>query len=133
MRRSFLYCGELSTRDTPQSYILFWNIPIRDKRTHATSDEMDIDLVALAREIALRMDPDALLDSKDVAAMLKCSPRYVVDHYMGSRGFPKAVRLPAPKGGKGHPRWLRSDLTSYIDALAHQPRRHIKRTNNPVD
>lgn len=76
-----------------------------------------VELQALAREIAFRLDPDGLLDSADVAAYLKCERRYVTDFYMGSPGFPKAIRLPAPSGGKGFPKWRRSAIVAYVKKI----------------
>lgn len=38
-----------------------------------------IDVEALAREIAFRLDPEALLDAEDVDTMLKVTPRYITD------------------------------------------------------
>jgi hypothetical protein len=51
----------------------------------------DIDVIALAREIAYRMAPDAVLDSEDIGAMLKCSYRYVRECYAIVPGIPKAT------------------------------------------
>jgi len=73
-----------------------------------------IDVVELAREIAARMAPDALLDSDDVGALLKCSARYVTEVYALVPGFPKAVRLPGPGGRKGHPKWVRSAIMTWV-------------------
>ena len=41
----------------------------------------NIDIKALARHIAMRLDPEALLDADDVGALLKCAPRYVTEQY----------------------------------------------------
>lgn len=79
------------------------------------------ELEALSREIACRMDPEALLDAADVGAILKYRPRYVTDHLMGSKGFPKEIRLPAPGGGKGHPRWRRRDILEYLSMQGGSP------------
>ena len=73
-----------------------------------------VDVQALAREIAVRMAPDALLEASDVGAMLKCSPRYVLEHYVTAPGFPKPLRLTAAGGARSKPRWLRGDLTAWI-------------------
>ena len=56
-----------------------------------------IDLRALARELAARMADDSLLDSDDVAALLKCSPRQVLERYALTPGFPPAIRLRGPE------------------------------------
>lgn len=76
----------------------------------------EAEILALAREIAFRMAPDALLDAKDVGAMLKVSARYVTEHLTAAPGFPKAIHLNLADGRKGQPRWLRSDLVKYIDS-----------------
>lgn len=74
-----------------------------------------VDVQALAREIAFRMDPEALLDAKDVSAMLKCEPRYLAAQYAKAPGFPKAARLPTADGKQGHPRWRRREVQAWID------------------
>lgn len=74
-----------------------------------------IDIVDLAREIAMRMAPDALLDSEDVAAMIKCEPRYVTEEFAKAPGFPKAYRL-TKRSGRSQPRWKRSEIQSWIDS-----------------
>lgn len=74
-----------------------------------------VDVIDLAREIAMRMDPDALLDSADVGAMLKCEPRSVTEEYAKAPGFPKPYRLTKPTG-RSQPRWKRSEIQSWIDS-----------------
>jgi hypothetical protein len=71
----------------------------------------------LARELAIRLDPDSLLDSVDVAAMLRVTPEVFLRDYATSVGFPKAYRL-TKKVGRGHPRWKRREITAWIDAHA---------------
>ncbi len=75
-----------------------------------------IDVQELAREIAMRMAPDALLDAADVGAMLKCSAQYVTEEFAHAPGFPKTIRLTRPEGRRGKPRWLRSDVVAWIEA-----------------
>lgn len=75
-----------------------------------------MDIQELAREIAARMAPDALLDADDVAALLKCSTRYVVEQYAVSPGFPETIRLTGPDGRRGHPRWRRADIMAWVDS-----------------
>lgn len=77
--------------------------------------EAVIDVTDLAREIAMRMAPDALLDSEDVAAMLKCEPRYVTEEFAKAPGFPKAIRL-TKRTGRSQPRWRRSEVQGWIDS-----------------
>ena len=75
-----------------------------------------IDIEALASQIAVRMDPQALLDAEDVAAYLKCSARYVQEEYIKAPGFPKAIRLTGPDNRKGNARWRRQDITAWVDS-----------------
>lgn len=74
----------------------------------------DVDVVELAREIAIRLAPDALLDSVDVGAMLRVSPAVFLRDYATAAGFPKAYRLTKVKGA-GQPRWKRSDIQAWIN------------------
>lgn len=78
----------------------------------------EVDIQILAREIAARMAPDALLDAEDVGAVLKCSARYVLEEYASAPGFPEAIRLTGPNGRRGKPRWRRSDVMTWVDSHA---------------
>lgn len=75
-----------------------------------------VDVQELAREIAARMDPDALWDSKDVASFIKCAPRHVTEELAGTPGFPQAIRLPGPGGRRGQPRWRRRAILQWVTA-----------------
>lgn len=75
-----------------------------------------INIEALARQIAVRMDPQALMDAEDVGAYLKCSARYVQEEYIRAPGFPKAIRLTGPEGRRGNARWRRQDITEWVDS-----------------
>lgn len=77
---------------------------------------MTVDVTDLAREIAVRMAPDALLDSEDVAALLRCTARYVTEQYVLVPGFPKAIRLTGPEGRRSKPRWQRSAIMEWVEA-----------------
>lgn len=73
----------------------------------------------LARELAVRMAPDALLDREDVASLLRCTPRYVSDHYSLAPGFPRAIYLASgPDGRRGLPKWRRSAIMEWIEKQA---------------
>lgn len=74
----------------------------------------DAEILALAREIAFRMAPDALLDAEDVGAMSKVSAGYVRKSLAAAPGFPKAIQITLADGRQGQPRWLRSDIARYI-------------------
>ncbi len=77
---------------------------------------MSIDIEALAREIAARIAPDALLTYADASALLAVSESYFRDHYAPAPGFPKPLRLVGVTGKPGHPRYLRADLIAWINA-----------------
>jgi predicted DNA-binding transcriptional regulator AlpA len=79
-----------------------------------------IDMADLARRVAALTDPEALLDADDVAAWLKCTARYVKEHYAKSGDFPQPMRLPAAEGRRGQPRWRRQDIQDWLDQ--HRPR-----------
>lgn len=87
----------------------------------------------LARQIAARMDPDALLDAEDVAAILKCSPRYVTEQYVLATGFPKAIRLTGPEKRRSQPRWRRSEIMAWVDAHRNGATTRGGRPRNRVD
>ncbi len=76
----------------------------------------DIDIEALARQIAVRMDPQALMDAEDVGAYLKCSARYVQEEYVKAPGFPKAIRLTGPDSRRGNARWRRQDISDWVNS-----------------
>jgi predicted DNA-binding transcriptional regulator AlpA len=58
---------------------------------------------------------DGLWTAKDVAAYLKVKPRQVLERYARLTGFPKAIRLPSPSGGHGHPRWKAKEIAAWAD------------------
>jgi len=89
---------------------------------------MNLNIQELAREIAVRLAPDALLNAEDVAALLKCSTGYVLEHYVHAPGFPYAIRLAGPNGRRGQPRWRRSEIMDWIDT---QHVRHNSRAGRP--
>jgi len=88
---------------------------------------------ALGREIAIRLMPDSLLSTEDVAAMLRYTPRYVRENLVLSPGFPEAIRLPIRrKDGKlvsGDPRWRRADILEWIEANRNGRRAGTRRRN----
>ena len=75
---------------------------------------INIDVEELARQIAFRLSPQALLTAEDVAAMLKCSTRYVSEGYMKAPGFPRPLRLMGPNGRRSQPRWRQQDIANWI-------------------
>jgi len=76
----------------------------------------------------VRLAPDALLNAEDIAALLKCSTGYVLEHYVHAPGFPASIRLSGPNGWRGQPRWRRSEIMDWIDL--HQTV-HIRRAGRP--
>jgi len=90
---------------------------------------MNINTQELAREIAVRLAPDALLSAEDVAALLRCSPGYVREKFIHAPEFPVAIRLAGPEGKRGHPRWRRSEIMDWVDQQADQskPRKSGRR------
>jgi len=87
---------------------------------------INVNVQELAREIAARLAPDALLSAEDVAALLKCSPAYVREKFANAPRFPPAIRLAIAGGGRGHPRWRRSEIMEWIDLQAQQSVRSFK-------
>lgn len=81
----------------------------------------EAEVEGIARHLATFLCPDALLDAKDVGALLKCSARHVLAWHAKSPGFPDPVRLNGPDGQVGHPRWLRKDITSWINSHVVSP------------
>lgn len=75
-----------------------------------------LDIEDLARQIAFRMDPEALMDASDVGVYLKVSARYVQEQYMLAPGFPKPIRLTGPDGRRGNARWRRQDIVRWVDS-----------------
>ena len=54
-----------------------------------------------------------MLTAKDVGKLLKVAPRVVSERYAYMPGFPKALRLPSPKG-QGVRRWKAEDIETWI-------------------
>lgn len=75
-----------------------------------------VDVEALAREISNQLAPDALLDTADVASILKCSTRYLAEEVSRSPGFPKAIRFAGPDGRRSNARWQRRDIIEWIES-----------------
>ena len=73
-----------------------------------------LDMRELARHLGAVIADDALLDTEDVAAMLKVSPRYVSEAYVNAPGFPQPIYLTVAEGHKSKPRWIRRDVIEWI-------------------
>lgn len=78
---------------------------------------MNIDVKELAKEIAVHLDPLALLDSDYVAGLFKCSPRYLTEVISKQEGFPR----PASLTPSGHARYRRLDIENFIDEMREPP------------
>ncbi len=74
-----------------------------------------INVEELARHIAFRMDPEALLTAEDIGVILNCTARYVRERFAGARGFPKPIYLPLSDGSFTNPKWRRSEIDEWID------------------
>lgn len=59
----------------------------------------------------------ALWDVKTIALYLKTSQRHVFDRVVTQPGFPKAIRIPTPKGGQAHPRWKALEVIAYVESF----------------
>lgn len=76
-------------------------------------------LEALGREIAARLDEEALWDAKDCGAYFKRSARYFQARYASIKDFPEPIQLPTETGGKGQPLWPRREVIDW--AMTHRP------------
>ena len=97
------------------------------------SDGVQIDLGALAREIAARISPDALVDMSDIAAMLRVAPRYVAERYVPAPGFPKPIRLTGTDGRRSHPKWFRRDIIAWLESHRDGKRKTGGRPREKID
>lgn len=67
-------------------------------------------LIAAAR-IPVEID---IWTAKEVAALLKCSSRQVLERYASKPDFPKPIRLPS-ETGRGYPRWYAREIILWAD------------------
>lgn len=100
---------------------------------------MVIDYEVLARHLAARMAPDALLDAEDVGALLKCSGRYFQESYALDPTFPRPVVLPSvgrineeSKTRRRRKRWKRAEVMEWIDAHRDGPAKPGRRRKPPA-
>lgn len=80
------------------------------------------DYEELGRQVAARLDVDALCDASDIAAMWKFSTRYVAEVMTKTPGFPEPIRLPGRDGKPGHPRWRKRDVIAFAETHAPLPK-----------
>jgi len=80
-----------------------------------TTTASDLNYAELARQIAARMSPEALLSAEDVGAMLGYPARYIRETIALAPGFPIAIRLKLDTDGKrSNPRWRRTDIEKWV-------------------
>ena len=80
-----------------------------------TTTASDLNYAELARQIAARMSPEALLSAEDVGAMLGYPARYIRETIALAPGFPLAIRLKLDSDGKrSNPRWRRTDIEKWV-------------------
>lgn len=85
----------------------------------------------LARQIAARMSPEALLSAEDVGAMLGYPARYIRETIALAPGFPSAIRLRLNDDGKrSNPRWRRTDVEEWVTTHLAQRRSRSGRPRN---
>jgi len=88
-----------------------------------TTTDYDFNYSELARQIAARISPEALLSAEDVGAMLGYPARYIRETIALAPGFPVAVRLRLDADGKrSNPRWRRTDIEEWVAAHLAQRR-----------
>lgn len=82
-----------------------------------TTNDYDFNYSELARQIAARISPEALLSAEDVGAMLGYPARYIRETIALAPGFPVAIRLRIDADGKrSNPRWRRTDVEEWVTA-----------------
>lgn len=52
---------------------------------------------------------------EDIALFIKRKKRYVGERMVNMPGFPQAIRLPAPTGGRGNPLWKANEIVEWVD------------------
>ena len=80
-----------------------------------TTTDYDFNYSELARQIAARISPEALLSAEDVGAMLGYPSRYIRETIALAPGFPVPIRLRLDTEGKrSNPRWRRADVEEWV-------------------
>ena len=83
--------------------------------TRMINTASELNYAELARQIAARMSPEALLSAEDVGAMLGYPARYIRETIALAPGFPVAIRLRLNSDGKrSNPRWRRTDIEKWV-------------------
>jgi hypothetical protein len=81
---------------------------------------MTEDITALAQAVASQIRPAIpveidLWSAVEVAAFLKRDIRTTREKIAALPGFPQAIRLPAPSGGRGHPLWKAREVIAWAE------------------
>jgi predicted DNA-binding transcriptional regulator AlpA len=80
-----------------------------------TTTDYEFNYSELARQIAARISPEALLSAEDVGAMLGYPSRYIRETIALAPGFPVPIRLRLDTEGKrSNPRWRRADVEEWV-------------------
>jgi predicted DNA-binding transcriptional regulator AlpA len=94
-----------------------------------TTTDYDFNYSELARQIAARISPEALLSAEDVGAMLGYPARYIRETIALAPGFPVAIRLRLDiEGKRSNPRWRRTEIEEWVAAHLSQRRTRSGRT-----
>ena len=69
---------------------------------------------SVVSQFAPRLPPSlSLWNASKVAEYLNVGARQVLERYSLMDGFPAAIRLPNPTGGRGHPRWKATEIIAW--------------------
>ena len=68
------------------------------------------------QETKVNFGIEPLMTAYDIAAILQVGHRQVSEVYAMMPSFPKAIRLPSPRG-EGHYRWKKEEILKWIDGL----------------
>ena len=99
-----------------------------------TTTDYDFNYSELARQIAARISPEALLSAEDVGAMLGYPARYIRETIALAPGFPVAIRLRLDIDGKrSNPRWRRADVEEWVTAHIAQRRMRAGRPRQQTE
>jgi len=94
-----------------------------------TTTDYDFNYSELARQIAARISPEALLSAEDVGAMLGYPARYIRETIALAPGFPVPIRLLLDVEGKrSNPRWRRTEIEEWVEAHLSKRRKRSGRT-----
>lgn len=67
----------------------------------------------MSNENVKQIEP--LWTTEECAQYIRVSRRQFQDRIMVLPDFPKPMRLPTLKGGRGHPRWKREEILSWTE------------------